>query len=716
MKRAGHFKYYPVVLAYTAILVLFLFLIISVIISHHNEMMNELESSTRQELKLIGNFAQDALVRRDYASFEYFLNNWATEHQEIVLLRATAPNNFVLVDFQRSSVPARSFHITERVTHERKELIFLEMVKDMSPPQISMLTLRYRLIFGSVVVTGILGLVLWIAMRKLALAPLEREMAMKEQAENKFRMLIESAPDSIVYSDKDGKIVMVNGQTEKLFNYARTDLEGKNVEVLMPERLRKQHRNFRMSFLENPQPNPMGQNLELLCCTKEGKEFPADIMIQNIETEDGMFFLSSIRDIRNRKIAEEKIRRGYSFQTAISKILRISLKPVSLKDQLQLILDVILSIQDASFQSMGSIYLMDDDETTMSVAAQRGISPENIAGASGVPTNDSVCSKALDQNKIQYVDCTDGQNGSSGTCSYSSPHRHYCVPIVSGSKRLGLIDLIVQQDRADITEDEELLSAVANTIAGIIEHNQTNIEKQQLQKDLAQSEKMSALGRLAANVAHEIRNPLTLIGGFARRLSRSIYDGKKDKEYSKVIITQVTRLEKILKNVLTYSRQAPIVKGEHDMNEIIEEVITTYRNECTIRSVEIKSELREIPPVLVDKDQIWMVLNNMFANALDSMPDGGTFTIYTEKSSLNGKNYVVILISDTGTGISSDHINSIFEPFYTTKLVEQGTGLGLSISKKITEDHGGFIKVASDVETGTTFSLYFPLSNGLTDQ
>jgi PAS domain S-box-containing protein len=710
MKKIGHLKYSPFVLAFTAILLIFLFIVISVIISHHHEMMEKIHEDTQRELKLIGNFARDALLRQDYSAVENLLNRWTEGNEEIIEFRATAPNNFVLFDFRRTSVPAHSFHLSESVTYEGRDLILLEMVKDMSPAQTSMVTLRFRLIVGSIVITLILGIVLWFVMRKLALVPMEKEIVMKEQAENKFRMLLESAPDSIIYSDVNGTILMVNEETEKLFGYKRKELEGKDVEVLMPERYQDRHRHFREKFLGSAHIRPMGQVLEINGSTREGREFPADISVRTIETGEGLFFLSSIRDVTERKIAEEKIKRSYTFQRTINKILRISLEPIPLEDQLKRILDIILSIPALSFESKGSIYIMSEDLNSMSLAAQHGF-PESKAPEHPVlPLTYATCNSTTENRKITFVNCTNREDGKNGACPYSSPHSHCCVPIVAGDRNLGTIDLIVQYDHQKSRDEEDFLSSVANTVAGIIEHSETNRDRQKLQEELAHAEKMSALGRLTANVAHEIRNPLTLIGGFARKLSRNIHEGVKDREHSGIIISEVNRLEKILKNVLTFSRESKLNKAEHNMNDILEEVIKTYQNECMKKAIQINRKFRDLPPISVDKDQVWIVFNNLFANALDSMPEGGDLTVATEKDFAYGKDYLVVIVSDTGEGIPEEQRKAIFEPFFSTKVIGRGTGLGLSITKKIVEDHEGRIKVVSNVDGGTTFSVYFPMT------
>lgn len=228
------------------------------------------------------------------------------------------------------------------------------------------------------------------------------------------------------------------------------------------------------------------------------------------------------------------------------------------------------------------------------------------------------------------------------------------------------------------------------------------------QDKLIQAEKMASLGRLTADVAHEIRNPLTAIGGFARRLFK-ITAGKKEKEYSGIVVTEVDRLEKILRDVLVFSREAKNNLERHDIGDIVKEVLNLYGALCREQSINVVINIeRGLPPVLLDREQGTQAVANIITNAIDSMPDGGTLSITAGRESLHDAAYVYLKISDTGRGIPANKLPFIFEPFFSTKEIGYGTGLGLSITRKIMEEHGGFIKVESDIETGSTFSLYFP--------
>lgn len=236
------------------------------------------------------------------------------------------------------------------------------------------------------------------------------------------------------------------------------------------------------------------------------------------------------------------------------------------------------------------------------------------------------------------------------------------------------------------------------------------------QEKLIQAEKLASLGRLTSDVAHEIRNPLTAIGGFARRLYK-IAASTKEKEYSEVVIAEVERLEKILRDVLTFSRDARCHLDRYDITEVIRTTLRMYKDLCDGQSIKIEvKEEENLPSVLIDRDQIIQSLGNLVTNAIDSMSGGGILRIISGKEELHNVTYIFIKVSDTGKGIPEDKLPLIFEPFFSTKEIGHGTGLGLSITRKIIEEHGGFISAESIEGKGSIFSLYFPYQSGAESQ
>jgi signal transduction histidine kinase len=292
-----------------------------------------------------------------------------------------------------------------------------------------------------------------------------------------------------------------------------------------------------------------------------------------------------------------------------------------------------------------------------------------------------------------------------------APHGHYCVPVVSGDKARGLINVFVKEGHLRRLDEEEFLTAMANSVAGILERHTAEAEKNRLRDQLMMHEKLAALGRVSANVAHEIRNPLTAIGGFARRLQKHVPEGSREKEYTDFIIAEVNSLENILKNVLTYSRAAVPDMEEIDLHAVIDDALVIFSESLEKQSVALRKAYGHIQKVRSNRDQVKEVIENLVTNALDAMPRGGILSLSSSRELVKGVPFVTVEIGDTGIGIPEADLEKIFEPFFTTKVSKKGIGLGLSIAKKIMDDQGGRIEVRSKVGEGSTFVLYFPASS-----
>ena len=233
-------------------------------------------------------------------------------------------------------------------------------------------------------------------------------------------------------------------------------------------------------------------------------------------------------------------------------------------------------------------------------------------------------------------------------------------------------------------------------------------ELKQSQDKLIQAEKLASLGRLTSDVAHEIRNPLSAVGGFARRLNK-IVEGEKEKEYAGIMVAEVDRLEKILRDVLTFSRDAKFHLERHKLENVISDTLKIYQDLCEEQSINLMVDTGgNLPNVLIDREQVRQAMGNLITNAIDSMPGGGTLAVKTGMQELHAVSFIFLSVSDTGTGVPEEKLPLIFEPFFSTKETGHGTGLGLSITRKIMEEHGGFIKAESNMGKGSIFSLYFP--------
>jgi PAS domain S-box-containing protein len=358
-----------------------------------------------------------------------------------------------------------------------------------------------------------------------------------QSVQDRYEQLIQSAPDAMIFVNIEAKIVRINAQLGGLFGYTEEELVGRDLACLIPERYRERHDKNVGKYFAEPHVRPMGTSLVIYGLRKDGSEFPADISLSPLETDGMKLAVAAIRDISERKKAEE--------------------------------------------------------------------------------------------------------------------------------------------------------------------------DKQRLREQLAQAEKLSALGRVAANVADEIRNPLTSVGGFARRLHK-IADSDKEKEYATYIISEVERLEGLLKGVLAISRSRSPLFEDHDIHGILDEILKSWGERFRQQSVTVHKDYLEDSLVRVDREQIREAIECLVENAVDAMPEGGTLSVATDREIANGVPYVRIKIRDTGEGIGLEKMGKIFEPFFTTKISPKGTGLGLPIAKKIIEEEGGTIEVESTKGSGTTVYITFP--------
>ena len=296
-------------------------------------------------------------------------------------------------------------------------------------------------------------------------------------------------------------------------------------------------------------------------------------------------------------------------------------------------------------------------------------------------------------------------------------------PLNNLSKGMQKVSSGKLSEKVDIRSDDEIgrLATTFNTMTDELsvarrrmedwtETLEDEVEKQtkvikQTQDKLIEAEKMAALGRITADIAHEIRNPLTALGGFGRRLLKSA-NSDNQRKYAEVIVSESARLEQVLKDVLIYSRDVRYEFEKDSVIGLLNGSIALYQNICDEQGIKIIRNFDTDLPVLLQKDQVQQAANNLITNAIDAMSKGGTLTVSTNLEEANSIEYVAVSVRDTGEGIPHDKLPLIFEPFFTTKKIGQGTGLGLSICKKIVEEHGGFIKAKNG--TGLTISMLFP--------
>src|SRR3990170_2602050 len=234
-------------------------------------------------------------------------------------------------------------------------------------------------------------------------------------------------------------------------------------------------------------------------------------------------------------------------------------------------------------------------------------------------------------------------------------------------------------------------------------------ELKRLQTELMKSEKLALVGKMSSAVAHELRNPLVPIGGFANLIYKRLNEESPLKKYAGIIVREIDRLEKLLHNILYFTKDTKPEFKPYNLNEILNELLFFYKGTFEEHNISLNISLSpDLPIVSLDHSLIKQALINLIINAVKAMDSGGLLIVESMTRKENDAVYVVVEVNDSGAGIPEDIMNNIFDPFYTTKI--HGLGLGLSLTRRIVESHGGDIKVESAEGIGTTFTISLPAS------
>ncbi len=235
-------------------------------------------------------------------------------------------------------------------------------------------------------------------------------------------------------------------------------------------------------------------------------------------------------------------------------------------------------------------------------------------------------------------------------------------------------------------------------------------EYKEMENRLLRAERLAAVGNTVSHIAHEIKNPLAIIGGFARQLQKTPHLEDKDRRKLSIIVEEVDRLEAMLAEMRDFVKRPSARKAPGDIEALLDEVADLFEDSFRQQHITLKRvKAPGLPPVSFDHQQLHQVLVNLFKNALEAMPRGGELTLQTR---LKGPN-LEVSVSDTGQGMTPEVKAKLFQPYFTTK--EKGTGLGLAICQNIMEEHGGCLIADSVPGQGSTFTIQIPLEEAASD-
>ncbi len=560
-------------------------------------------------------------------------------------------------------------------------------------------------------VQGIVGVLLDITER------VQAEGALRKSEET-FRKAFMTSPDAFAITRlRDGMLVSINPSFSRILGYSAEEAVGTTSLELniwfSPEDREEVVRRLRAS----------GEvaGFEARFVSKNGDIRYGSMSAAIIDLDGAPHILNITRDITERKQAEDELRQGYSRESTINEILRLSLDGLPLDNLIERALHSVLAVPELDIERRGAIFLVTDDPDVLVLKASQGLAEPLLAACARVPFGKCLCGRAAASGQVEFADHIDERHET--RYEGIQPHGHYCVPMRLGDRTIGVISLYVQAGRARSVRLEQFLLGVANALAGVIAREQAEAERDRLQGQLLQSQKMEAVGRLAGGVAHDFNNMLTVILGHAEMglletdrehpLHADLLEIKKATERSADLTAQL----------LAFARRQTVAPRVLDLNDTIESMLKMLR-----RLIGEDINLAWLPEadlwsVKMDPVQVDQILANLCVNARDAIAGVGRVTIETGNIAFDAAycaehvgatpgEYVLLAVSDDGSGMDKDMQEHLFEPFFTTKGVGQGTGLGLATVYGIVTQNNGMIHVYSEPGHGSTFRIYIPRHAG----
>lgn len=488
---------------------------------------------------------------------------------------------------------------------------------------------------------------------------MEREI---REITKRFQKISEMGDDGIIVFDENYRIEFANSMATEITGFTQEELIGKDFKLLLSER-DLQFLSGMHSEVGDDESRRVCVEMEVIAASGKPKEVEVCIIVSKGEEGD-MKTYAYIRDITERKTMERKIKEAHQF---LSNLIESSPDCVVVTDM------------------EGNILIFNNGaEELLGYKAEEVIGKMNIKNLY-LP---GVAKEVMEKMRSRDY------GGVGRLKSFPMVQKNRWGEVIEGS----LSASIIYDDKGEAIATVGIFTDLRPRLA---------MERQlrDTQQQLLHSEKLAAMGRLTSQIAHELNNPIYGIMNTLELLKTEIPPDSKRRRILDMSLSETQRLSEMLRNMLSFSKPQGEERREININKLIEDILLILEKQLWEANIKVKSNLSpEIPYIIASPNQIRQVILNIIANAKDAMPKGGVLTVETNSE----RDHIIITINDTGIGIPEEIKDKIFDAFFTTKHEVKGVGLGLSVCYGIIKEHKGDIRVKSEINKGSTFSIILP--------
>jgi PAS domain S-box-containing protein len=537
------------------------------------------------------------------------------------------------------------------------------------------------------------------------------------------RSLLQWSRDGILVCDPSGRIIMANPAAAELLGYQSAE------ELYKGRRVQELFQNPREVEAVRLKEEPPGSVREFhsFLTGKEGVALGTRVTLAAIGGVKGKLqgHVLILRDVSQEMKARQELHQQSARLATLSTISTTLTSSLELKEVLESAIDEILKLlHGASIR----IYMLDTKGEWLNLAAWKGASDRFIDRPhfQRRRVGDGLLGKTVLHRRTIVVDnFLRAEDPYVEDIMEEGLVSSVYIPLLAKDKAVGALCVSSYTEFRFSTDFVDFLTAVGNQIGVAIENanlyeglKEAYQELRNTQEQLIRTEKLASLGKLAATIAHEINNPLSVVLTYTKlmknMLQRGAFTPKRLSDISRFLGTmesETARCGEIVRNLLAFARHSTLNIAEHRIEEIIQRTVALIDHDLEMKEMRLRCACEpELPLVRCDFRQIQQAFLNLMINAVEAMEKGGLLSVEAQKGDREG--FVMVKVKDTGCGIPEENLSQIFEPFFSTKEEAKGVGLGLAVVYGIITRHGGSIEVESRVGEGTTFRVYLPCVNG----